>query len=174
MKRPICCAPEEMLVHGDLWGRASRKKSVKTAALHYDPRPNPLLLVQRTHMTLTTLKLQPTTQMQTSLFFFYWSEVLQRLLVCVIKREIKWPIPKIFQVLKALSISAQLRFNIRQHSCYICQSINVSVYKYTNYIKKCIYTVTSLQFLYCEKGQYFLSLISESETHILYRFITQN
>jgi len=25
---------------------------------------------------------------------------------------------------------------------------------------------------YHEKGQYFLSLISESETHILYRFIT--
>jgi len=27
---------------------------------------------------------------------------------------------------------------------------------------------------YHEKGQYFLSLISESETHILYRFITQS
>ncbi len=27
---------------------------------------------------------------------------------------------------------------------------------------------------YNEKGQYFLSLISESETHILYRFITQS
>ncbi len=25
-----------------------------------------------------------------------------------------------------------------------------------------------------EKGQYFLSLISESETHILYRFVTQS
>ncbi len=27
---------------------------------------------------------------------------------------------------------------------------------------------------YHEKGQYFLSLISETETHILYRFITQS
>ncbi len=27
---------------------------------------------------------------------------------------------------------------------------------------------------YHEKGQYFLSLVSESETHILYRFITQS
>ncbi len=28
--------------------------------------------------------------------------------------------------------------------------------------------------LYHEKGQYFLSLISEGETHILYRFIAQS
>ncbi len=27
---------------------------------------------------------------------------------------------------------------------------------------------------YHEKGQYFLALFSESETHILYRFITQS
>ncbi len=37
----------------------------------------------------------------------------------------------------------------------------------------CIYLQVHLQKLeYHEKGQYFLSLISESETHILYRFIT--
>lgn len=27
------------------------EKSVKTAAQHYDPGPDPLLIVQRTHMT---------------------------------------------------------------------------------------------------------------------------
>ncbi len=32
--------------------------------------------------------------------------------------------------------------------------------------------IDTQKFEYHEKGQYFLSLISESETHILYRFIT--
>ncbi len=39
---------------------------------------------------------------------------------------------------------------------------------------KKVYTGTSQKFEYHEKGQYFLSLISESETHILYRLITQS
>ncbi len=36
------------------------------------------------------------------------------------------------------------------------------------------YTGTSQKIECHELGQYFLSLISESETHILYRFITQS
>ncbi len=37
----------------------------------------------------------------------------------------------------------------------------------------CMYVQVHLKILeYHEKGQYFLSLISESETHIIYRFIT--
>ncbi len=39
--------------------------------------------------------------------------------------------------------------------------------KLVNYLIDMVYTGT-----YHEKGQYFLSLISESETQILYRFIT--
>ncbi len=35
-----------------------------------------------------------------------------------------------------------------------------------------VFTGTSKKNVYNEKGQYFLTLISESETHILYRFIT--
>ncbi len=38
----------------------------------------------------------------------------------------------------------------------------------------CIYMVHLKKCEYHEKGQYFLSLISESETHILYRFITHS
>ncbi len=45
---------------------------------------------------------------------------------------------------------------------YCRNLIYLKVYRYTS-IKKIEYH---------EKGQYFLSLISESETHILYRFIT--
>jgi len=49
-------------------------------------------------------------------------------------------------------------------SCiYVCVHMCV-LYIYIRYIKKKIE--------YHEKGQHFLSLISESETHILYRFIT--
>ncbi len=35
-------------------------------------------------------------------------------------------------------------------------------------------TGTSQKWEYQEEGQYFLSLVSESETHILYRYITQS
>lgn len=50
MNRPICFAREERLVHEDLEAeQAEKKKSVKTTAVLYDPGPNPLLLVPRTH-----------------------------------------------------------------------------------------------------------------------------
>ncbi len=43
------------------------------------------------------------------------------------------------------------------------------------YIYHNFFVYVNLQkFEYHEKGHYFLSLISESETHILYRFITQS
>ncbi len=45
----------------------------------------------------------------------------------------------------------------------VCVRACVQVYRYSLNLKKLEYH---------EKGQYFLSLISESETHILYRFIT--
>ncbi len=52
-------------------------------------------------------------------------------------------------------------------------SIEVSVYIYM-YVYIYIYIQVHLKILeYHEKGQYFLSLISERETHILYRFITR-
>ncbi len=43
--------------------------------------------------------------------------------------------------------------------------------KITSWLKP-KYTGTSKKIEYLEKGQYFVSFISESETHILYRFIT--
>ncbi len=46
---------------------------------------------------------------------------------------------------------------------YLCVCVCVYIYIHTS--KKCEYH---------EKGQYCLSLISESETHILYIFITQS
>ncbi len=65
---------------------------------------------------------------------------------------------------------------------YICiiillyNYIMIIIMKYYIYIYIYIYIYTHIQvhlktFEYPEKGQYF-SLISESETHILYRFIT--
>ncbi len=49
---------------------------------------------------------------------------------------------------------------------YMCIRIYTHIY-----VCRCIYTEN---IEYHEKGQYFLSLISESETHILYKFITQS
>ncbi len=52
------------------------------------------------------------------------------------------------------------------------QSTN-SEYGSPPYLAVCHITTLNLKKIeYHEKGQYFLSLISESETHILYRFIT--
>jgi len=56
---------------------------------------------------------------------------------------------------------------------YACMYVYVYVYIRTDthtqrYIKQKKVNLTH------EKGQYFLSLVSESETHILYRFITQS
>ncbi len=60
-----------------------------------------------------------------------------------------------------------------EHDCdTLSLSLSLSLYIYI-YIY--IYIQEHLKKLeYHEKGQYFLSLISESETHILYRFITHS
>ncbi len=57
--------------------------------------------------------------------------------------------------------------------------MKIQLCHHKNYILKYIqiensYRHIKKKFEYHEKGQYFLSLISESETHILYRFITQS
>ncbi len=50
--------------------------------------------------------------------------------------------------------------------------VEVSHYFKTYILSVVVYRYISKKFEYCEKGQYFLSLISESETHVLYRFIS--
>ncbi len=60
---------------------------------------------------------------------------------------------------------------------YHCNANNVGIQLLNKNVDKVKfllqhYTGTSKKCEYHEKGQYFLSLISESETHILYRVIT--
>ncbi len=75
---------------------------------------------------------------------------------------------------------------------YIFCHILVIIICVKDHISRLMYQIKNIVFIYCislchvylqvhiqkieyyEKGQYFLSLTSESETHILYRFITQS
>ncbi len=58
------------------------------------------------------------------------------------------------------------------YCCWCCLFVDFFAYVHTHMHVYVHVQVHLKKIEYLEKGQYFLSLISESETHILYRFIT--